>query len=419
MSLYGMMVTSASGMAAQSNLLSTVADNIANSDTVGYKKATEHFSSLVLVQSGVGEYNSGVVASHLRRTNTEQGALSYTASPTDLAIQGAGFFVVSGPDASIGLTRAGSFRTDVNGDLVNSAGFKLLGYPTSGGTSPVTNGFAGLVPVNVGALGPIATPSTSGTLTVNFPSESAIIPGAGLPSMNVGTSTFTKMTSLVAYDNVGAEKTLDVYETKTAANTWEIAVFDRSAAASGGGFPYTSGPLATTTLSFDPQNGRLASSSSTDISIPVPGGQTLLLDLTKCTELSGSYSINDARVNGNASSSVDHILVSSSGQVSAIYENGTHIPVFQIPLATVPSPDNLEMRAGNVYYTTLGSGNVVVSLPNSGSLGSIVPNALEKSTVDVATELTQMISSQHSYTANSKVFQTAADLMDVLINLKR
>jgi flagellar hook protein FlgE len=418
MSLYGMMRTSASGMAAQANMLGTVSDNIANSSTTGYKRASEEFSTLVL-ESGVAEYASGAVESHTRRDIDAQGAFNYTSSTTDLAIRGQGFFVVSSPDGTTSLTRAGSFVQDGSGKLVNAAGYQLMAYASSAGITPVSNGLSGLVPVDITTMSLVAQPSTSGKLSVNLPPTGTLVAAADLPSANAATSTFTKMTSMVAYDNIGAATTLDIFESRTAANTWEITVFDRSAQAVGGGFPYSSGPLVTTALTFDPANGSLAVASPTSIAVPVPNGSTLTLDLSGCTELAAEYLVRTATVDGSAPSAVDHIEISDTGELSAIYKNGSRLVAYQIPLATVTSPDNLEVRSGNLFSTTADSGSVLVGLPQTGSLGGIVSGALEKSTVDVATELTTMIESQHSYTANSKVFQTAADLMDVLINLKR
>lgn len=417
MGLYGMMVTSASGMAAQANQLSTVADNIANVDTVGYKRASEEFSTLV-IRSGTTDYNSGSVETKLRRLNSDQGTLSYTSSPTDLALQGEGFFVVSAADGTTALTRAGGFAENGNGELVNAAGFKLMAYPAGTGKGSVINGYTGLVPVNIAALASVAQPSTRASLAVNLPPEKPVVPSANLPSANDASSQYSSMTSLVAYDNVGAPKTLDIYQAKIADNTWQITVFDRAGAAAGGGFPYASGPLATQNLTFNATNGKLMATPLT-ISVPVPNGFTLPLDLSRSTELAGGYAVNDATIDGRAPSAVDYVEVGSNGEVSAVYKNGSRATVYQIPIASVPSPDRLDLRTGNVYFPTPESGNVQVGLPETGGRGKIVSNALEDSTVDIATELTTMISSQHSYTANSKVFQTAAELMDVLINLKR
>ena len=123
MSLYGVMRTGVSGMAAQSNKLSTVSDNIANVNTTGYKRASTEFSSLIL-KSGSGNYDSGAVETHVRYAITDPGHLSFTTSTTDLAVQGNGFFVVADATGTQQfLTRAGSFVPDSQGNLVNAAGF--------------------------------------------------------------------------------------------------------------------------------------------------------------------------------------------------------------------------------------------------------------------------------------------------------
>jgi flagellar hook protein FlgE len=95
------------------------------------------------------------------------------------------------------------------------------------------------------------------------------------------------------------------------------------------------------------------------------------------------------------------------------------VGIFQIPLATVPSPDNLTPQAGNVYTISADSGNLQIGLPGTSLFGEIRSSQLEKSTVDTANELTTMIESQFAFTANSKVFQTGGELMEVLVNLKR
>src|SRR4051794_11937906 len=142
MSLYGIMRTGVSGMAAQSNKLSTVSDNIANVNTTGYKRASTEFSSLIL-KSGSGNYDSGSVETTVRYAISDQGSLQFTTSATDLAVQGNGYFVVQNSSGSNYLTRAGSFVPDSTGNLVNTAGFQLMGYNIQNGAAPATsaNGF--------------------------------------------------------------------------------------------------------------------------------------------------------------------------------------------------------------------------------------------------------------------------------------
>jgi flagellar hook protein FlgE len=406
-------------MAAQANRLGTVADNIANSSTTGYKRASTEFTSLVL-DSGGSEYVSGGVQTGIRYGISEQGAFKFTTSVTDLAVKGNGFFIVSGNEADqTFFTRAGSFVQDGQGNLVNAAGYKLMGYSLADGNpNVVSNGTAGLEVVNLGTLALQANPSTLGELFVNLPSDAGIVAAADLPSGNTSGSTFNGKTSLVAYDGLGKQVTIDVYAAKSADGEWEITAYDRSTAAPGGTFPYSSGPLATETLTFG-TDGQLDGSSPTSITFTIPNGGSFTLDMSESSQLATDYTVLSAGVNGNAASEVQRVEISDDGYLYAVFENGTRVPTYRIPLADVPAPDNLTPLAGNVYALGVGSGDLQVDFPRSGGFGSLVSSALEQSTVDLASELTSMIESERNYTANSKVFQTGAELMDVLVNLKR
>jgi flagellar hook protein FlgE len=186
------------------------------------------------------------------------------------------------------------------------------------------------------------------------------------------------------------------------------------------GFPYGSAALATETLTFDPAlNGALDAASATDITLTVPGGAALTIDLADMTQLNYPFTVDDADVNGNAPSAVTDVEISADGTVFAKYENGDLKPLYQIALANVASPDNLIPLPGNVYSQGIDSGVITTGFGGSGGFGNLISGAQEGSNVDLASELTDMIASQRSYTANSKVFQTGSDLLDVLVNLKR
>lgn len=418
MSLYGMMRTGASGMNAQASRLGTVADNIANANTTGYKKASTEFSSLILPSSGA--YNSGGVTTDVRYSITEQGALEFTTSDTDLAINGDGFFIVNDTNGVPFLTRAGSFTPDANGNLVNAAGYTLLGYDYATGVpAPVVNGFDGLVPVNISSGSLTALPSSSGVFTANLNASDTAVPAADLPSTNGATPTYSSKSSLVVFDNLGKEVLLDFYYTKTADNTWEVSVFDRNDATANTSFPYAGGPLATTTLDFDSTSGLLTTASAKDITLAVPGGVSMTVDLSKMSQLNYKFVVQNANVNGNAPSAVSRVEISADGTLYAQYENGKLDPLYRVALASVQSPDQLRPLPGNVYAQGVESGVITTGFAGTGQFGTIVSGALESSNVDIAEELTTMIASQRSYTANSKVFQTGSDLMDVLVNLKR
>jgi flagellar hook protein FlgE len=409
-----MMRTGVSGMAAQANRLSTVADNIANSSTTGYKRSKTEFSSLVL-QSLQGTYSSGGVNTTVMTTVSQQGLLQYTTSSSDLAVNGDGFFVVRNAAGQEFLTRAGAFVPNAEGELVNAAGFKLMAYSYENGEPSATaNGMAGLETVLIKEDELTALPSTAGLFKANLPVDAPLLAAPA----NAAGAQFTAKSSLVVYDNVGREVLVDVYFTKTAANTWDVQIYDQSLATPGTTFPYSAGPLATQSLAFDPANGQLTTAPP-EITFTVPGGQSFTMDVSKTTELGTTYTVLDAKANGNPPSAIDQIAIDSDGTIYAQFANGSLKPLYKIPLATVTSPDRLSVLPGNVFAASPDSGTIQVGFAESGGLGSVVSGALENSNVDVASELTDMIESQRTYTANSKVFQTGSDLMDILINLKR
>lgn len=416
MSLFGVMRTSVSGLAAQAGRLAAVADNVANTGTIGYKRSGVEFHTQVL-DVNTGSYNSGSVSTVTRSEIGRQGAIRSSTSPTDLAISGNGFFVVQNGAGDFSLTRAGSFLVDSSGNLVNSAGNILLGYDLSNSTAPpIANGFGGLSPINVGLLELTAEPTTQAQLLPNLPSNAPVVAAGSLPSDNVATSDYAGKTSMLMYDTLGNERVVDVYFAKTAADTWEVTVYD-SQGSTNGGFPYASGPLTQSTLNFDPLTGYVTGGGSTGLSFTVPSGTTVDLDLTGISQLGTDYTIIAAQTNGSSPAAVERVEIGSDGTVFGIYQNGNAVPIYQLALAKVPSPDNLNALPGNGYAVTIDSGDVLVGTAEADGYGSIISGALEESNVDLATELTIMIESQRSYTANSRVFQTGSDLMDVLINL--
>ncbi|MGD1015729.1 MAG: flagellar hook protein FlgE [Roseiarcus sp.] len=421
------MGTAVSGMLSDTNWLSTISQNVSNANTTGYKNVETEFSTLVDQAGGAADSLAGVATS-IRALNSLQGSVVGTSTTTDLAIQGDGYFVVSDSSGALYLTRNGSFVPDAEGNLVNSAGYYLMGN-TAG------SGQADSVPtqkVNVTAAGDLPTATTSGTLSVNLPSTATVVTNAAdLPSANpsAADATYSDETSVTAYDNLGGAHTINVYLTNTGVSTtgtnkgddtWEITAYDAADAAQTGGFPYTTTPantpLATETLSFDPNSGKLTLGSP--FNIPVPNGKTLALDVSGTTQLAASFSVNTNTTNGNAPSSLKGVTISADGEVDFQYSDGASNAAYDIPLANVASPDSLTSLNGNVYQANQNSGSIVYATAGTGGLGTVVSSSLESSTVDLATELTDMIEAQSAYQANSKVFQTGADLLDILNNLK-
>ena len=408
--------TSVSGMQGDSNWLSTISQNVANSNTTGYKNVETDFSTLV-DQIANGSQDFGGVSTSQISLNSLQGTVASTSTDTNLAVQGSGFFVVSDASGTLYLTRNGSFTPDASGNLVNSAGYYLMAANVQNGVSPLAaNSLTGLQKVNVVNAGQTATPTTSATLTVNLPSTAAPVAPANLPSVNSASSTYTEATSLVVYDNLGGSHTINLYFTNTGSNTWEVDAYDASKASANGGFPYSSGPLATQTLTFNPTTGALSSGSP--LSFTVPNGQTMNLDLGNTTQLAAGFDVTAATANGNAPSGISGVSIATNGSLTFNYANGTSNVAYDIPLANVVSPDNLASVNGGAYLPTTASGPVFLGTAGGAGFGSIEESSLENSTVDLATELTDMIQAQSAYEANSKVFQTGADILDVLNGLK-
>ena len=399
MSLMG---TAVSGMMANSNWLSNISQNVSNASTTGYKDIDTEFSTVV-DQVGNSSSAAGGVTTPAAAMNTQQGSIVGTTTSTDLAIKGDGYFIVSDAAGDIYLTRNGSFTPDSEGNLVNSAGYYLMGYDVQGGQAAGTsNSLAGLVKVNTTSSGEAATATSSGTLAVNLPSSDATAADPTTPD-----------TSLVVYDNLGAAHTIDLTYTYTSTTgtssdpvyNWTVSMNDETDDVS----------LGTSTLSFN-SSGDLTSGSP--LTFTVPNGGSVSLDVSNTTQLASSFAVNQATANGNAPSSLTGVTISADGTLDFQYSNGVSSPGYDIPLATVASEDNLTSINGNAFQANQNSGTVRVGTAGTGGLGTVASSSLEDSTVDLATELTNMIQAQSAYQANSKVFQSGADLLDILNNLK-
>ena len=407
---------SVSGMQANSNWLSSISQNVANANTIGYKDQETDFSTIVEQVSNVGSDGGGVTTS-TRSLNALQGNIVSSQTTTNLAVQGSGFFVVSDAAGAIYLTRNGTFSPDASGDLVNSAGYYLMASNVLSGSSSIApaNSLSNLVKVNVVNAGQKATPTTTGSITANLPSSASVINSSQLPSLNSPGSASSASTSLIVYDNLGAAHTIDLYFANTGNGSWEVDAYDAAGASSGGGFPYASGPLATATLNF---SGAGALTSGSPLSFTVPGGQTMNLDLSNVTQLASGFNVSAATANGNAPASLTGVTIATDRTLSFNYTNGTSTAAYDIPLANVESPDNLSAVNGNAYSANSESGPIYLETIGSTSSAVIKSSSVESSTVDLASELTQMIEAQSAYVANSKVFQTGANILDVLNSLK-
>ncbi|MEN3791904.1 flagellar hook protein FlgE [Fulvimarina sp. MAC3] len=411
MSINGVFRTSVSGMNAQANRLSAVSDNIANSSTTGYKRSEIEFSTMVLNGSGQ-DYQSGSVQAQTRTAVSVQGSAMTTSSSTDLAIQGNGMFVVQDQNGGQYYTRAGAFVQRYDPDaqatyLVNSAGYRLTGQNLETGAVEQVN-----LPV-----GKIMEPKATTALTISdlqFPLSSNVPATAFDPAAPNNPATYNFKSSVAVYDGVGSKSNVDMFAVKTGDNAWTL------------NFSHTDDTGATTVLgtqnvAFNPATGKPDPAPGpytfTGV-LPGRAGEAMTVNFGNVTEYDASFTANIER-DGNPASAVTDFRVTDDGTISALLQSGDTIDVYQAQMANFKSPDRLELLSGNVFRTTKDSGEAQIGFAGDNGFGSIQSGALEQSNVDLAQELTTMIESQRSYSANSKTFQTGSEMLELLVNLKR
>jgi flagellar hook protein FlgE len=420
MSIYGAMFAGVSGLAAQSNALGMISDNIANVNTIGYKGTTARFSTLVTQAATQTTHTPGGVMSTPYSFINRQGLLQGSSSGTDLAVAGQGFFVVNesatpGFGDDFYFTRAGSFNPDQNGNLVNAAGYFLQGYDlrTNPTPAPSASTFTGLETVNISNLSGSAAASTGISLGVNLPSTAAV------------TDSFS-VTAQV-FDSLGNAHDMDITFTKTATNTWDWAASDPTL---DGGATSSGTTVGNGTITFDTDGTPLTfvpAASTIDITGFTTGASdsTITLDLGSIagtdglTQFAGDFTISNIDQDGVRFGNYTGITISEAGIVTALFDNGQRQDIFQLPLGMFRNPNGLESKTGNVYLETNRSGNFQLNLAGNGGAGDIAPAALESSTVDLAEEFTKMIITQRAYSANTKVITTADDMLEELIRVKR
>lgn len=433
MSLYSALYAGVSGLSAQSSAMATVADNITNVNTVGYKAVLADFSTLVGGggEAGSGDYSAGGVQSIAKQTISQNGLLQAASNNTDLGIDGNGFFIVRDQAAGgqVAYTRAGSFTPDKNGNLFNTGGFFLQGWPI-GANGEVSNNPNDLQTVNMYALSGIAEPTTSSSLNFNLQSNSDPVTGVAVGDMADGTHAPQYSRQIDVYDQQGNDHRVTVGFIKTGTNEWQVEIYGDPA-------EFTApadGVLASGKVAFKPDGTLDATASAAftpslvnadgtfkDIGKPTwkngAGAMPIKLDLD-LTQSSGAFAQGPSSTNGGLLGEVTDVSIAKDGVVSAVFENGATRPIYQLPLATFANSDGLTSIAGNAYLPSDLSGNVAVNLASTQGTGQINSKKLEASTADIATEFTNMIRFQRAYSASSKIITTVDQMLQELGNIK-
>lgn len=433
MSLYGALSIGVAGLAANSAALSSTSSNIANVNTIGYKTQNATFETFLNTSGLVGNASAGVSAL-IRQDVAQQGLPISTASPTDLSISGAGFFVVSTGTtaaATTQYTRAGSFSPDEAGNLKNAAGLFLMGYPLDSLGNVPTN-TSKLSVVNIASLSGKASPTDNLGIQANLQSSATAVASYTAGDMTSGTVTPEFQRTINVYDSLGGSQPLTYSFVKTGANAWAYEV-SYSGPATNLSSP---NPITTGTIGFNSDgtlnnvNGTTPAVGNFNLTIPwdpttglVP--QSIKVDFgavngtSGLTQFDAASALKGSSPNGSPFGAITGVQVAKDGTVTALFSNGLSQDVYKIPIATFTNPDGLGQTNGNAYIATKGSGAASVNLASTGSAGSIQSQALEGSTVDLASEFTNLITTQRAYSASARIITTANQMLQELEQLGR
>jgi len=430
MAILGAFSIARSGLISDNTALSAIGNNIANVNTIGYKGTRAEFADLLSTQAGggqAGQIGLGTTINDVRTIFT-QGSIESTGQPTDLAIDGSGFFIVRSGQGDE-YTRAGNFQLDANGTLVTTDGLPVQGFALDANNQPI----GAPVDIQVAGGSSPALPTSNIKLQSNLAADATVISGGfDGTDFNTAQSTSNFTVPLTVYDSLGAAHSVNIYFTKTAANTW-----DWNAGVDAGDTGGTAGALdliGNGSLTFNPDgslnstspdpgqisvtfNGANAQTINLNFGTPNPT-PTAGLGLDGVTQFAGSSSVS-ATQDGFAAGRLQSLAVDDNGFVNAVFDNGQTRPLFQLALSTFPSPEGLEPLGNQLYRATADSGAPSVSTPQTNGLGKVVAGALEQSNVDLAQQFVDLISTQRGFQANARVITTGDTMLTDLLNIIR
>lgn len=408
---------------AQQTRMNVIGNNLSNVNTTAYKGSRVTFQDMIAqtirgaarptgplggtnpIQFGLGVLVAGT------DVNNEQGSLNATNRPTDMAIQGNGYFLVSNGDRAA-YTRDGAFDLDANGDLVHRAtGERLLGWTADNATGNIdTNAVVGPqstlnVPLGSRTAVQVTTNATwAGNLDAREPITAAPLPPT--------TNSAWRSALVRVFDSQGAQHDVTLHVIKTANNEWTWQM-------SGGSTASVSG---TGTLQFNSDGSLVAGSPGTVTITPTSGGAPAFnvdLDFSKLSQLAAETQVQASNQNGFPPGSLQGFSIGVDGVVTGLFTNGLTRPLGQIATAIFPNNNGLERMGSNLWRNTDNSGVPVVGPPRSGGRGSISSGFLEQSNVDIGAEFTDLIVTQRGFQANTRVVTTVDEMLQDLLSMKR
>ena len=447
MSLYSSMNTALSGMSSQSRALGHISDNVANSQTTGFKRTDTNFVSYIS-ESNSEVHRPGTVLARPDFTNQVQGTIEQVENPLAMAISGQGFFTAALPvgrnadgsktfDARNFYTRAGDFNRDSEGYMVNGSGYVLQGWPVTDGVVDKTQ----LVPIQVQEDAFTPTPTQELDFTGNLSAGGTTNQSTSIQVIDsLGRSralTLTFAPTALATDNTwtlsivapaaetyedapdgtpagtlgsinirfGQEGTVDQPDGTLAEFVDELGTFEGSAA--GAGDPAT--------VTFEADFGEGAQSMTLNLgSFGVSGG------LTQFAATTGSgLSVNSFEQDGIPIGAFSSVSTQKNGDVRINYDNGQSRVVARVPVTVFKDADKLEHLDGQAFLRTTESGEARVVEAGEDGAGLLSTRAVERSNVDIATEFSKLILAQRAYSANTKIVTTVDELLQETLNMRR
>jgi len=416
--------TGVASLRAHQSRMDVIGNNIANVNTTAFKAGRVTFQEMLSLtlrgatrptsgrtgginpaQIGLGMTLEGI------DTLQNQGGLQQTNKPTDLAIQGNGFFMVSDSTNTF-YTRDGSFGLDADGTLVNNAtGMKLLGWlPDASGnidtTVPITQNSVLSIPI--GAL-----TSAKATSKVNY---------VGNLDANADPA-YSYTTSVRIFDSLGVDHLVQLTFTNrtpgvAGGTTWDWSAQADGAAVGTGTVAFDAGGKWTatqTTNPADPNTGRISLALANGANSPLDAE----LDFSRLTQLSGETTVNAQGQDGFALGTLESFNIGEDGVITGLFSNNMGRPLGRIALAAFSNPAGLLKLGGNAYQDSNNSGLPQITPPATGGRGKVSVGFLEMSNVDMGSEFTNMIVTQRGFQANSRVITTSDEMLQDLLSLKR
>lgn len=429
--------TSLSGLDAAATDLSVVGNNIANASTTGFKGSRAEFVDVFATTfSGVSGNTpgSGVRVSSVSQ-QFGQGNVEFTSSNLDMAINGEGFFIVS-DDGTDTYTRAGAFKTDREGFVIDSSGRNLQVFPANN-NGTFNTGTLQALQLSTTDSPPLATTSVTPIINLNANEET---PTGSFNKFDA--DTYNHSTSTTVYDSQGNGFPATMYyvASNPANNEWQAytIVGDNKLEMTYPDTTSTSTPPTTLTtdhftLTFNGDGSLESSTIGTVGTDPADTtGQvsfngldlvngTELMDLTfdygAVTQYGGDFSIYSLNQNGFSSGRLSGIDIDQNGAVFARFTNGQSDLLGQVALASFPNSGGLNQLGSTSWGETFSSGDRIIGSPGSSGFGALQSGALEASNVDIASQLVNLITSQRNFQANAKAISTEDTVQQAILNI--